>query len=137
MGKQDRMHGNLSRVRVARVCHYAEGLLIGSSSSGGVGGRIIRHLPFLFFQNSFIFRFFSKENSIFPFYNSPASSSFRFCRPVYRYSLTYWLISSIKQTMSSLHNRDWPKELNITLKWVRLLRVGCKCCCNYELRHAN
>ena len=41
--------------------------LISSSSSGGMGGQIIRHLPFLFFQNSFIFRFFSRENSIFLF----------------------------------------------------------------------
>ena len=100
------------------MSQYAEGLLISSSSSGGVGGLITRHLPFLFFQISFIFRFFNKENSIFPFYNSPASSSFRFCRPVYRCSLTYWLISSIKQTMSSLHNRDWPNKLNYTFKWV-------------------
>ena len=41
-----------------RVCQYAKGFLIRSSSSGSVGTVILKRLPFLFFQISFIFRFF-------------------------------------------------------------------------------
>ena len=42
----------------SRVCQYAKGFLIRWSSSGIVGALILRYLPFLFFQISFIFRFF-------------------------------------------------------------------------------
>ena len=42
-----------------RVCHYAKGLLISSSSSGNMKSLITKHLPFLFFSISVIFRFFS------------------------------------------------------------------------------
>ena len=44
--------------RHIRVCQYAKGLLISSSSSGNMKSLITRHLPLLFFFN-FIFRFFS------------------------------------------------------------------------------
>ena len=123
--------------REVRVCQYAGGLLISSSSSGGMGGQIIRHLPSSFFSNSTIFRFFTRKNYFLRFYIPSASSSFRFCQPVYHCSLTYWLISSIEQIMSSLRNRDWPMGLNDTFKWVRSQWVSYKRCGNNELCHAN
>ena len=47
------------RPSVSRVCQYIKGLLISSSSSVSVKTLITRHLSFLFFSISIIFRFFS------------------------------------------------------------------------------
>ena len=48
-----------SPLRTNRVCQYAKGLLISSSSSGSMKTLISRHSLFLFFSISIIFRFFS------------------------------------------------------------------------------
>ena len=47
-----------SSERSSRVCQYTKGFLIKLSSLKNVGTSILKHLPFFFFQISFIFRFF-------------------------------------------------------------------------------
>ena len=80
------------RVWDSRVCQYIKGLLISSSSSGSMKTLITRHLPFLFFSISSIFRFFSNKNWIFCFYIDPAPSSFWFYQPLFQYTLTYGFV---------------------------------------------
>ena len=58
-----------------RLCHITKGFLIASSTSGGMEGRIIRNLAFLFFRISSIFRFFSNKNCFPCLYIPPSITS--------------------------------------------------------------
>ena len=71
-GKQDWPHACATR-----LCQYLKGFLIASPTSGDIGGRVLRNLAFLLFQNSYIFRFFSLKNIITCLDSSPSLTSFQ------------------------------------------------------------
>ena len=59
-----------------RVCQYTKGLLISSSSSGGVKTLITRHLPFFFFQFQLSFVFLAQVKIVKNIYTFSDSTQF-------------------------------------------------------------